>query len=147
MSRHLRRHRLYYVPLLAPLILFLLAHLVTLLALMLIKSGVLTGEHVMVKTVVTWAVYGFLPLLLCSYLCFFTVARPAIGILARVCADWPSIGRDLTIGGVYGLVMGLTLALLLGPDTWLKGMTVMGIGLAAGQGNWFFYRKWEPVDA
>jgi hypothetical protein len=140
-TQHVRKHLVAYVPALLPLAFFFLAHLLTVLTLIFIKSGLLRQEHLLHKTVVTWAVYGFLPLLLCSYLCFFVVARPVTGILERKFPHWTATMLNLSSGGAYGAAMGLFLLLLLEPRTWLNAVFLLFIGMVVGQGNWFFYRK------
>ena len=116
----------------------------TLLALICIKSGVMP-EHLMPKTVVTWAVYGFLPLLLCSYGCFFAVARPVTSLLERKCLHLSATMLTLAAGAVYGAAIGSALFLLLEPGTVLNALFLLGIGMATGLGNWFLYRKLTVV--
>jgi len=140
-ARHLARHLVVYVPALLPLVLFFLAHGVTLLTLICIKSGVLQQGYLMHKTVVTWAVYGFLPLLLCSYGCFFAVARPATGMLERRFPEWPPLKLTLMTGAAYGAAVGLALLVLLEPRSLFRALFLLVIGMATGQGNWFLYRK------
>lgn len=147
LSQHVRKHVVCYVPALAPLAFFLLAHGLTLCTLVLFRSGLLHQEQLVHKTLVTWAVYGFLPLLLCSYLGFFAVGRVAQAILERKYSHWSQKALTLTAGAAYGAAVGVCLLLLLAPDTWLNGLLVLLIGMAAGLGNWFFYRKLAIVDA
>lgn len=141
MVQHFRNHVGWYLPALTPVALFLLAHLITLLTFFLTKSGMADQDQEVHKTVVTWAVYGFLPLLLSSYLCFFAVARPAFGVLARKFPLLTEAMLHLSTGASYGVAIGLSLLLLLMPDTGLNALLVLLIGLAVGQGNWFVYRK------
>jgi hypothetical protein len=120
---------------------FFLAHIVTLLAFVFMQTGVLPKEQLVHKTVVTWAVYGFLPLLLSSYLCFYAVARPAVGVLARKFPLWSDETCNLATGTVYGVAIGLLLLLLLKPAAGFGALLLLLVGLGAGLGNWFFYRK------
>ena len=95
-GEHLRRHAAWHAPAASPVALFFFAHLLTLAAFALMKSGVLQQDQLDHKSLVIWSVYGFLPLLLCSYLCFFVVARPVAGFLERRFPDWTAgqqIGR------------------------------------------------------
>jgi hypothetical protein len=124
-----------------------MAHLLTLLALICIKSGVLQQEQLIHKTVVTWAVYGFFPLLLCSYCCFFAVAKPVTGLLERKFPHWSPSMLTLSSGAAYGAAMGILLLLLLEPRTLLSAVFLLVIGIVNGLGNWFFYRKLTIVDA
>jgi len=146
-SRHIRSRLVLYVPALVPLLLFLVAHLLALLVLICIKSGVLHQEQSMHKTAVTWAFYGFLPLLLSSYCCFFAVARPVAGLLPHKFPDWSMPMHTLTVGAAYGASMGVLLLLLLEPRTPMNAVFLMVVGIATGLGNWFFYRKLTIVDA
>ena len=146
-SEHLRRHAAWHAPAASPVALFFFAHLLTLAAFALMKSGILQQEQLDHKSLVIWSVYGFLPLLLCSYLCFFAVARPVAGILARRFPDWTTTSLELASGAAYGAAVAVSLIALLQPDTWLSAALVLLIGLASGQGNWFIYRKLTAVAA
>lgn len=139
--QHFRSHLMAYVPASLPLLLFVLAHGGTLLILILIKSGVLAQDQVVHKTVVTWAVYGILPLLFCSYLCFFVLARPATGVLERKFPDWPPLQHTTAVGMVYGAGVSVALLVLLEPNTVLRFCFLFVIGMSTGLGNWFFYRR------
>jgi hypothetical protein len=136
-----------YLPALAPLVFFFLAHGITLFTLILVKSGVLPQGQAMHKTLVTWAVYGFLPLLLCSYGCFFAVARPATGLLERRFPEWTPARLSLAAGGAYGAAIGIALLLLLAPKALLSALFLLTIGMATGLANWFLYRKLTVVAA
>ncbi len=146
-SRHVRNRLVLYVPALVPLLLFLVAHLLGLLVLVCIKSGLLPQEQSIHKTVVTWAFYGFLPLLFSSYCCFFAVARPVAGLLPHKFPDWSASTQMLSSGAAYGAAMGLLLLLLLEPRTSTNAVFLLLVGLATGLGNWFFYRKLTIVAA
>lgn len=146
-SRHVRNRLVLYVPALVPLLLFLVAHLLALLILICIKSGVLHQGQSIHKTAVTWAFYGFLPLLLSSYCCFFAVARPVAGQLPHKFPDWTAPMHTLAAGAAYGAAMGMLLLLLLEPRTLLNAAFLLLVGIATGLGNWFFYRKLTIVDA
>ncbi|MBV5319254.1 MAG: hypothetical protein JZU50_15800 [Desulfobulbaceae bacterium] len=145
--QHIQKKIGFYAPALSPVVFFFLAHVITLLTLVFIKTGVLQNDQGIYKTVVTWAVYGFLPFLLCSYGSFYFVARPAAGALERKFPDWSATVRNLSSGGVYGAALVLALILLLRPDTGMDRLLLLLIGAAAGQGNWFFYRKLASIDA
>lgn len=146
-GEHLRRHAAWHAPAASPVALFFFAHLLTLAAFALMKSGVLQQDQLDHKSLVIWSVYGFLPLLLCSYLGFFVVARPVAGILARKFPDWPAVRLDLASGAAYGVAVAASLLLLLQPGAWLNGGLVLLVGLGSGLGNWFMYRKLTAVAA
>lgn len=141
LAQHLRSHLKLYVPASLPLLLFVLAHGGTLLTIILIKSGVLSQDQVVHKTVVTWAVYGILPLLFCSYVCFFALARQATGFLVRRFPDWAPLQHTLAVGVLYGGGVSVALMLLLEPNTFLRFCFLLVIGMSTGVGNWFFYRR------
>lgn len=140
-GEHLRRHAAWHAPAASPVALFFFAHLLTLAAFALMKSGVLQQDQLDHKSLVIWSVYGFLPLLLCSYLCFFVVARPVAGFLARRFPDWTAGQLDLASGAAYGAAVAVALCLLLQPTAWLNAGLVLLVGIASGLGNWFLYRK------
>lgn len=140
-TRHFINNSAPYAPALSPLVFFFLAHIITLLALLFMQTGILQKDYILHKTMVTWAVYGFLPFLLCSYVSFYCIARPVADLLARRFPFWSSSILNISSGGAYGLAVGLFLVLLLKPHTGLSIFLLFFIGLAAGQGNWFFYRK------
>ena len=146
-ARHVRKYLAVYVPALLPFAFVILAHFLILFVWVLMKSGILRPEHLALKTVVTWAFYGFPLLLLSSYLCFFAVARPVIGVLERKFPLWSVTMLNLSSGGVYGVTIGLFLLLLLEPRSWLNAIFLLLIGMAVGQGNWYCYRKLTVVDA
>lgn len=139
--QHVKKNVTSYAPALAPIGFFFLAHLVTLLLFICMKIGVLPKDQLLHKAVVTWAVYGLLPFLLSSYLCFYFVARPSVKMLERKLPDWPPDKLDWASGAVYGVALGILLEVLLKPTAFGSGMMLLLIGIAAGQGNWFFYRK------
>jgi hypothetical protein len=142
-----RKHLVVYVPALLPTVFVLFAHLVSLLTVIFIKSGFLGHEQLLHKTFVTWAIYGFLPLVLCSYCCFFAVARPVTGILERRFPLWSASMLTVSSGTIYGTAMGAFLFVLLEPATVLNTVFLLFIGMVVGQGNWFFYRKLTVVEA
>lgn len=141
LARHFRSHLKLYVPAILPLLLFVLAHGGTLLTLILIKSGVISQGQVVHKTVVTWAVYGILPLLFCSYVCFFALARPATAFLVRRFPDWAPLQHTMAVGVLYGGGVSVALMLLLEPNTILRFCFLLVIGMSTGLGNWVFYRR------
>jgi hypothetical protein len=144
-ARHLKNHLIIYVPAAVPLAFFVIAHALTLVTVILIKSGVLPQSQILHKTVVTWAVYGVLPLLLCSYGCFFAVARPTTGILGQKFPEWPQERLTWTAGAVYGTAVVLALLILLTPGSPLRMFFLLVIGMVTGQGNWLLYRKLTVV--
>jgi hypothetical protein len=139
-TRHLKKYVLVYAPLLCPLLFFLLAHGMTITMLILIKSGLFQQGNILYKTLATWAFYGFLPLLLCSYGCFFAVARPVAGIIERSLPHLSPSMRNQAIASSYGIALVLTLLLLLGFGTLVHALLLIVIGMASGQGTWLFYR-------
>ena len=146
-SLHFKKHLVAYVPVVLPLFFFFLAQIFTLITLICIKSGVLGLEDLGHKTVVTWSFFGFPLLLLCSYGCFFAVARPAAVMLASRFPEWTPTMLTLAAGSAYGTAIGLALLVLLEPGSLFRVLFLLAIGLATGLGNWFFYRKLTVVDA
>jgi len=147
LAQHVQKHVASYAPALSPVLFFILAHVLTLLTLVFMKAGVLQSDQGVCKTVVTWAVYGFIPFLLSSYGSFFLAARPAAVALERKYPDWSVTLLNLATGAVYGAVLVVALVLLLRPDTWMGRFLLVCIGGAAGQGNWYFYRRLAGGDA
>lgn len=147
LAQHVQKYVAFYAPALSPVLFFLLAHVLALLTLVLMKTGVLQSDQGVCKTVVTWAVYGFIPFLLCSYGSFFLAARPAAVMLARKYPDWSVTLQILATGAVYGAVLVAALVLLLSPDSWIGRFLLVCIGVAAGQANWYFYRRLTGNDA
>lgn len=129
-----------------PLLLFFLAHLLTLIAFVLIRYELIPQDPVLYKTAVTWAVYGFIPLLLSSYCCFYALARPGIAFLARQFSQWSVSNLHLANGCVYGIGMGLALLVMLQPGIGLKSLILFLIGLVNGLGTWQLYRRLVAVD-
>ena len=146
-SLHFKKHLVAYVPVVLPLLFFFLAQIFTLFTLIFIKSGVLGLEHLGHKTVVTWSFFGFPLLLLCSYGCFFAVARPAAVMLESRFPEWTPAMLTLATGSAYGTAIGVALLVLLEPGSLFRVLFLLTIGLATGLGNWFFYRKLTVVDA
>jgi hypothetical protein len=146
-TEHIKKNGTSYAPAALPILFFFLAHIITLLILVFIKTGMLHVNQTVCKTVVTWAVYGFLPLLLCSYVSFYFVARPAMGMLARRFPLWSAMVLNLSAGAAYGTALGTALVLLLKPEVWFGTLVLFFIGIVAGEGNWFFYRKLVRSDA
>lgn len=142
---HVKKNRLLYAPALAPIVVFCLGPVVFLLASVLMKMGVVQKEHLVHKAVVTWAFFGFPLLLLISYLCFYGVARFAVGIWARTFPLWTPMMLNLSTGAAYGAGIGILLVLVCKPGAWFSVLLLL-IGLAAGLGNWFFYRKLSGSD-
>ena len=146
-GQHLRKHLTIYVPAVMPLFFFLLAHAITVATLILIKAGVLPQGLELHKTLVTWGVYGFLPLLLSSYGCFFAVARPVVGQLTRRFPGWMPGILTLISGVAYGAAVGLVLLLLLAPDSMQRIFFLAPVGMATGLGNWWLYRALTEASA
>ncbi len=145
--QHVKKNSAPYAPALSPIVFFLLAHILTLLVLIFMQAGMLQKDQVVCKTMVTWAVYGFFPLLLCSYFSFYCIARPVAGALERNFPLWSGSVINLSSGAAYGAAIGLFLVLLLNPNSGFSILLLLLIGIAAGQGNWFFYRKLVRSDA
>ena len=134
--QHVQKNSASYAPAFLPIVFFLLAHVSTLVV------RLLQQDQVVCKTIVTWAVYGFLPLLLCSYGAFYLVARPMVGVLERKFSYWSGTVQNLGVGVTYGAAIGIALALPLNKSVPLWGtLLLLVIGMAVGQGNWFFYRR------
>jgi hypothetical protein len=130
-----------------PAVFFILAHGLTFPVLVLVKTGVIGNFQTVYTTVVTWAVYGLLPLLICSYIPFFLVARPLVSFLEKRYADWSETARDGVAGAAYGVVIGLGLVALLSPGSWFGNFSLLVFGTVVGLLNWFFYRNFLCVDA
>ncbi|MGI6657379.1 MAG: hypothetical protein ACOX5Z_11305 [Desulfobulbus sp.] len=138
---HVRHHVVAYLPALVPIAFFVLAHLFGLAAALLECSGILSPEQMLHKPVVTWAVYGFLPLLLCSYVGFFVSARLILAPLAQRFPSWSAWVQQSVAAAVHALVVALALFLLLGSGLGrIAGSLTVVLGLAAGLGNWLLYR-------
>jgi len=146
LGQHCQKNISSYAPALAPVVFFLLAHVLVLLVLILMKTGAMAPDQAICKTMVTWAVYGLLPFLLCSYGAFYLVARPAARVLEDRFPHWSASERTLVGGAVYGVALILALVLLLRPESGLNTLLLCLIGAAAGMGNWFFYRKFASND-
>ncbi|MGD9947796.1 MAG: hypothetical protein AB7U29_04880 [Desulfobulbus sp.] len=136
----------WYVPAVFPVLLFILVHLLTLITFIFIHFGLVAQNHTLYTNMVTWAVYGFIPLLLCSYVCFFALARPGISILAGKFPQWSASNLQLVNGCVYGTSIGLALLVLLEPGVGPKSLLLFLIGLTSGVGNWQLYRRLVAVD-
>jgi hypothetical protein len=145
--RHLRRHLIIYVPAIAPLFFCLLSHGVTVTMLILIKSGALPPGLTLHKILLTWAVYGFLPLLFCSYGCFFAVARPVTRLLERRFSGWMPGMVTLASGAAYGMAIAAVLLLLLASGSMQRVCLLLLIGMATGLGNWWLYRTLTGASA
>lgn len=143
---HLVTRVAWYVPAVAPVLLFILAHVLTLIVFILIHCGLFSQNPALYETMVTWAVYGFFPLLLCSYGCFYALARPGISFLAKRFPHWSVSNLHLANGCVYGAGTGLALLALLQPGVGLKSLLLFLIGLISGVGNWQLYLRLVAVD-
>lgn len=146
LGQHCQKNIGSYAPAVAPVAFFLLAHVLVLLVLVLMKTGAMAYDQAICKTMVTWAVYGLLPFLLCSYGAFYLVTRPAAAVLEGKFPHWSDRERTLAGGAVYGVALTLALVLLLRPESGFNILLLCLIGVAAGLGNWFFYQKFAGSD-
>nr|WP_321468320.1 hypothetical protein [uncultured Desulfobulbus sp.] len=145
--RHLLTSRVgWYVPAVFPVLLFILAHLLTLITFVFTRFDLVEQNQQLYKFMVTWAVYGFVPLLLCSYGCFFAVAKPGITILARKLPHWLAANLHQANSCVYGFATGLALLVLLQPGVGPKSLLLFVIGFVSGVGNWQVYRRLVADD-
>ncbi len=145
--RHLLTARVgWYAPAVVPVLLSILAHLLTLVAFLLIRCGLVSQNPMLYTNMITWGVYGFIPLLLCSYAVFFVLTRVGIQALVQKLPHWSTVSLHLAIGGGYGIATGLALLLLLQPGVGPKSLLLFLVGLISGLGNWYFYRKLLPED-
>jgi mannose/fructose/N-acetylgalactosamine-specific phosphotransferase system component IIC len=140
LRRHFKQHVAWYVPVVAPFLVSVFAHLLALAVFFLDKLNIVRVDLSVYKTMITWAYYGFRPLLLCSYFCFFALARPSITFLAKNMPQWTDTSLHLANGAIYGAGIGLTLLLWLNPGVGPKALLIFVIGLIVGLGNWFIYR-------
>lgn len=136
----------WYIPACAPIAVLLLAHLLTLLGFLFIHVHMASPVQELYKILVTWAVYGFVPLLFCSYLCYFVLARPGLALLARKLPHWSDGQLHLVNGLIYGAGIGLVLLLLLQPGVGAKALMIFLTGLVVGLCNWLLYRKLAPAE-
>ena len=144
--RHVIRHPLVYAPAAGPVALVLLAHIVAVPTHILLKSSAQINALALVDSVLTWSVYGFLPLLLLAYGGFHAVARPVAQILRQRWEDAPPVALSLLPGVAYGAVAGMGFLLLLRPGSELAELVVFAICLLIGILNWFVYRQLCPED-
>lgn len=136
----------WYAPAVVPVLLSILAHLLTLIVFILIRCGLVAQNPMLYTHMITWAVYGCIPFLLCSYGVFFVLARPGIQVLAQKFPHWSATSLHLATGCIYGIATGLALLLLLQPGVGPKSLLLFLVGLISGVGNWYFYRKLVPED-
>lgn len=146
LRRHVQQRLSWYIPACAPLAVLLLAHLLTLIAFLLVRFHMLAPVQEAYKILVTWAVYGFVPLLFSSYLCFLVLARPALALLARKLPQWSDFQLHLLNGLLHGAGIGLMLLLLLQPGVGVKALMIFLTGLVVGVGNWLLYRQLAPAE-
>lgn len=147
--QHVRRHPRLYVPAGAPVLFLLLAHVLSLPVLALTGGGGSEGIGLACRTLLTWAVFGFLPFLVLSYLAFFLAARPLADLLARRQASLPAAVGFLPPAG-YGVAIACGMFLLLRPGHWPGDLALLLCCLAAGTLNWFLYLRLAgpgPVSA
>lgn len=146
LRRHVQQRLAWYIPACAPLAVLLLAHLLTLIAFLLVRFHMLAPVQEAYKILVTWAVYGFVPLLFSSYLCFFALARPVLARLARKLPEWSDLHLHLLNGLLYGTGIGLLLLLLLQPGVGIKALMIFLTGVMVGLGNWLLYRQLAAAE-
>ena len=112
-------------------------------------TGGTEGFGAACRTLLTWAVFGFLPFLVLSYLAFFLAARPLADLLARRQASLPAAVGFLPPAG-YGVAIACGMFLLLRPGHWPGDLALLLCCLAAGTLNWFLYLRLAgpgPVSA
>ena len=146
LRRHVQQRLSWYIPACTPIAVLLLAHLLTLIVFLLIHLRIAAPVQEVYKVLITWAVYGFVPLLFCSYLCYFALAKPGLALLARKLPHWSDIQLHLFNGLLYGAGIGLVLLLLLQPGVGPKALMIFLTGLVVGLGNWLLYRKLSPAE-
>ena len=150
--RHVKKHPAAYAPAVAPVLLLLCAHVISIPAHMVLKTAGLMQYQNVFDSMLTWGVYGFLPLVLVSYAAFHGVARPVASLLAR---KWPAMSATmfgLAPGAAYGVVAGIGFLALLRPGSEVGTLLLLLFCLLTGIVNWLFYRKMGgvaavPVDA
>ncbi len=145
LARHVKKHPAVYAPAVAPVLLLLCAHVISIPAHMVLKTAGLMQYQNVFDSMLTWGVYGFLPLVLVSYTAFHGVARPFAGLLAR---RWPAIPAAvfaLAPGVAYGVVAGVGFLALLRPGSGVGTLLLLLFCLLTGIVNWFFYRKMGDV--
>ena len=145
--RHIKRHPLIYAPLAGPVLLVLLAHMIAVPAHILLKSSAHGEAMAIVDAMLTWSVYGFLPLLLLSYASFHAVARPVVRILRQHWESAPPVAFNMLPGTAQGAIAGMGFLILLRPGSELAELVLFGICLLIGMLNWFVYRRLCPEDA
>ena len=138
--QHVRRHPRLYVPAGAPLLFLFVAHVLSLPVLALTGGGGSEGIGLACRTLLTWAVFGFLPFLALSYLAFFLAARPLDGLLARRQPAVPRTAVTLLPAVGYGAAIACGMFLLLQPGNWPGDLALLLCCLAAGALNWSLYR-------
>jgi len=136
----------WYAPAVFPVLLSVSVHLLTLITFILIRCELVAQNQLLYTNMVTWAVYGFIPLLLCSYAGFLMLARPGIQVLAQKLPHWSTSSLHLANGCIYGITTGLALLALLQPGVGPKSLLLFLVGLISGIGNWWFYRKLVSED-
>lgn len=141
LTAHLLKYPALYIPVAMPVVLFFLAHLLTLFAVFGITAGFLSHDQGLHKSALIWAVYGFRLLLPCSYAGFFAVAKPVTRILTNRYSQWPPLQLTLAGGAAYGLAICLILLALLGPSSPGRVLLLLFIGMTTGIGNWYIYRR------
>ena len=138
---HVKRHPLLYAPVSAPVLFLLLAHLVSLPAHILLKATGLLAHQAFFDTMLTWSVYGFLPVVLGSYVSFHAVARPVAALIEQRQASLRESVPLLFLlpGAMYGAVIGCGLLVLLRPGSSSGELVLFLFCLLIGMLNWFLY--------
>lgn len=145
--RHLLTTRVgWYAPAVFPVLLSIFAHLLTLITFLLMRCGLVAENQMLYINMITWAVYGFVPLLLCSYAGFLMLARPGIQMLAQKLPHWSVASLHLANGCIYGTATGLGMLALLQPGVGPKSLLLFLVGLISGMGNWWFFHKLVSED-
>ncbi len=144
LKRHVMNHLGWYVPAFVPIVMVFVCMVLALIALF------LPGD--IKHSLYQWSVYGllgFLPILICSYGCFFLLLHFGVLWLAKRFPHWSDGTLHFGIATLYGLGAALMLLLWVRPegDSTPQTMLVIGlIGLVCGWGNWHLFRKLTPTD-
>lgn len=144
---HVRRHPLIYAPAVGPVVLVLLTHIIAVPAHILFKSSARINAMTLVDSILTWSVYGFLPLLLLSYGCFHGVARSVAQMLKQQWDNAPPAVIGLLPGIAYGAVAAMAFLILLRPGSEYIELAIFTVCLLIGMLNWFVYRLLSGNEA
>lgn len=136
-----------YAPAAGPVGLVLLTHIIAVPAHILFKSSAQMNALALVDSILTWSVYGFLPLLLLSYCCFHGVARSVARIVKQHWDTAPPMMLSLLPGVTYGAVAAMGFLILLRPGTEFVALVIFAVCLLIGMLNWFVYRQLSRNDS